>query len=883
MRHSLAAALGVGIGMMAAREAAAYGAGVPLVTGKFITPIGTQANVGSFPVNMTLSDDQQYVLVTTCGLRSQLASIRVSDGSLAHSLPFYFEPLVTDQPEGLYYGLAFGPPSLLGTARVYASRGSQDKITLYDVTSGGIILPTIFEGCLDPAPPAPPNYPNQPYCIAGIAFSSDRTRLYSIHNETYKDPFGGPTDLKGSMSIFDTSNDTRLSQLNLPGFPFAVVPITTGTFKDRRLYISSERDNLVSIVDPSVPAVIGSILVGQHPMAMALSPNQSLLYVANANSDSVSVVSTSLNHVIKTISLRPPGTTYLGCSPSGVTVSPDGTRLYVALADLNAVAVVNTATYALLGYIPTGWYPSSVLVSPDGTKLFVANAKGLNARTPNSFSYDPLLNKETYILNDLEGTVSTIAIPTAQQLSAYTGVVLANNRLTGPAPVTLANPGIKHVIYVIKENRSYDQVMGDIPRGERDISLNLFGAAYTPNQHNLALRFAQFDNFYCCAEVSSQGWNWTVGAMCSTNDERNTNYSYTHILGLIEKNPVRNYDFEGLNNYFPVDRAGLNDIGAPPTGYIWDHARNRGKSVRNYGCYLTGLDNTFGITNVPNFGYGDNQPTKRSLLDITDTNYRRFDLGYADSDAWVHYNCPAPIQMQTFGQYQAKSRIEEWRREFQQSVVRRNMPDLTVLRLPRDHTVGTKTGYSAAGAMIADNDYAVGQLVETVSHSPYWTSTAIIVVEDDAQFGGDHVDCHRSFAQVISAYTLPNLLDSRFYNTASAVKTIEQLLNLPPMGQYDAIAEPMRVFANTIVNGAPYTATIPAQDIICRVNQSSDYRSADSNRLFSRYMEESAPDMEMNDIMWGFVKGAKTRKPAALLKSLRQAAQQAKHEADDDD
>lgn len=848
------------------------GEGLPLVTGKFITPVGTQANVGSFPVNMVLSDDGQYVIVTTCGLRSELASIRVSDGALVHHLDFFISLLATLQPEGIYYGLAFGPPNIFGGMRVYASRGSQDRVDCYDVTSGGLIIPTLDPSYEDPAPAPVTGYPNQPYCVAGIAFNSDRTRLYSVHNETYKNPLGGPSDLKGSMSIFDVPTRQRLTTIDLPGFPFSIQPITIGPNKDKRIYITSERDNQVCVVDPSVPAVIGNIPVGKHPMACALSPDQKRLYVADANDDTLWVIDTVLNRMIRSISMKPSGTSLQGCSPTSLAVSPDGTRVYVALGDMNAVAVVNTSNFTVLGYIPTGWYPTSVLLSPDGTKLFVANAKGIAERNPNSFSFDPLMNTSTYILNDLEGTVSMLPIPSAGQLAAYTSIVLANNRLAGPLQLTFPNPGISHVIYIIKENRSYDQIMGDIPRGNHDISLNLFGQAYTPNQHALALRFAQFDNFYCCAEVSSQGWNWTVGGMCSPYDERNSNYSYTHILGLIDLLPVRNYDYEGTNNYFPVDRVGLNDVGAPPTGYIWDHAKNYGKTVRNFGCYLTGLDNTFGITPVPTYGYGDNQPTKKTLLTITDYNYRRFDLGYADSNAWVAYNCPAPVQLQHFGAFGSRSRFEEWNREFQQCVQLGKLPQLTILRMPRDHTVGTKTGYSAAGAMIADNDCAVGEVVDAVSHSPFWLSTAIIVVEDDAQFGGDHVDCHRSFAQVISAYTIPNTLDRTFYNTASALRTIELLLRLPPMGQYDAIAEPMHVFATTPVNAAPYDAILPAQSIISQVNGSNDYRASDSNRLFSNFQEESAPDLEMNDILWGAMKGSKARKPQALLKSLRQAA-----------
>jgi hypothetical protein len=376
----------------------------------------------------------------------------------------------------------------------------------------------------------------------------------------------------------------------------------------------------------------------------------------------------------------------------------------------------------------------------------------------------------------------------------------------------------------------------------------------TPNLHALAERFVLLDNFYCAAEVSGDGWNWSTQAMANEYDARNVVYGYT--------GKARSYDYEGSNQGVPVDLLGITDVARAPGGYIWDDCARNKTSFRNYGFFTDDFDLPRESAESGTKGL-KNAPTKKALTGKTCDDFREFDLMFADSEAWVKYGLtPAPKQMAKYGSHDDPSRITTWRREFDNYVKNRNLPRFQMVRLGRDHTSGTTAGIHSPRAMVADNDYAVGQLVEAVSRSPYWKSTAIFVVEDDAQNGYDHVDAHRSIAFVISPFVHQGTKDSRFYNTPSVLHTIENLLGLPPMNLYDASAPILAIFGEKSENDAPYTAILPDKAIIGEVNASSAYRSGDSARLVSRYKEESAPDEELNDILWHSIKGRYVMAPA---------------------
>ncbi len=822
---------------------------IPLVTGKLITPQGRQTNVGSFPANLLLSPDGRFVVVTNVGYRQYVSVLSAEDGRLISQVGFNAQR--TDDPkrkEGLYYGLAFGPVSG-GTTTVYAARGVEDKVSVLTLAADGTLQNT--GKTLDNPSGVPGGI--LPNSVAGIALNGSGSRLYTANNT------GNPLNrMRGSLTIVDTAANKRVAQVEMAGYPYAVAAVTQGRSADKKVYVTSEQRGTVSVIDPAAGRVSKEIETGTHPMALLLDKSQARLFVANAGSDTISIVRTYTDAVERTLLLRPDDVRGLpGATPTGLALSPDEKRLYVTLADMNAVAVVDLPGGTLAGYIPVGWYPTAVAASRDGKRLFVANAKGVNVRNPNSKPVVPG-ERSQYIQNIIEGTVSTIDVPDATTLRPLTARVIINNRvapnLNERASALLKNPGIEHVIYVIKENRTYDQVLGDLPQGNGDASLCLFPRAVTPNQHALAERFVLLDNFYCCAEVSADGWNWSTSGMISEYTARNTVYNYAQ--------RGRPYDFEGQNNGVAVDLLGIPDVARAPSGYIWDHVAKAGLSYRNYG-FFTAFPPPKEITLPPNFpGSKENEPTKKALVPHTDLNFRLYDMTYADSDAWVIHNAPAPNQMKEYGAHKAPSRFAAWKREFDAYVKNNNLPRFQMVRLPRDHTSGTAPGAHSPRAMVADNDYAVGQLVEAVSKSQYWKKTAIFILEDDAQNGFDHVDAHRSIAFVISPFIKKATRDSRFYNTDSMLRTMELLLGLPPMNQYDAIAAPIAVFDPAAANDAPFEAILPAREIVAEVNKSTAYRAKDSARLLNPLKEESDPDEELNDILWHALKGKNTPKPA---------------------
>ncbi len=819
---------------------------LPLSTGKFLTPQGTQTAVGSFPANMILSPDGKWVVVTDTGAREFLSVLDATNGQLVSQIAL--DGGSGGQRPALYVGLAFGPTGSDGALLLYASRGPEDKVALYTLGATGKLTDTGRR--LDDASSLPVEAKAaRPNFLAGLAVSADGRRCYAVHNET-----SAYTDYKGSVSVIDTATNRVLGKVTTPAFPYAIAARTED--KGDTVYVASERDGVVSVLNVAqsdAPALTQDIKVGDHPMALLLDKAQRRLFVANASSDDVSILDTDTNRVTRTLPLRPAGGTPLpGMTPTGLALSPDEAHLYVTLGDWNAVAVVDLKTNRVAGYLPVGWYPTAVVVSSDGNRLFVSNAKGDQTRNSNR----PYGKRDTYIENILEGTVSLLPVPKAESLKSGTAQVLANNRFSpdgkiadDPARTALTQSGIKHVVYIIKENRTYDQVLGDLPQGNGDASLVLFGRAVTPNLHALAERFGLYDNFYDCAEVSADGWNWSTSGMTSEYTARNVHFNYS--------GRGRGYDFEGATNGSPVDLLGMKDVAEAPGGYLWDQCRKHGRSYRTYGCFTAFDDLKDPKGHLLALA---NTPLKKALIGHSDDNFLRFDMNYPDSEAWQQHTA-IPGMMTKFGKFDAPSRYSEWKREFDQFVKEGNLPQFEMVRLPCDHTAGTKPGSRSPRAMVADNDYAVGQLVEAISHSPYWKDTAIFVLEDDAQDGQDHVDAHRSINFVISSHLIRGTVDHHFYNTDSVLHTMEVLLGLPPMNQYDATAPLFPGFGPTPVNAEHYAALLPTQSILGEINTATAYRARDS-RLLDFTQADHVPDGLLNDILWHSIQGVNTPMPA---------------------
>ncbi|MDX2064229.1 MAG: alkaline phosphatase family protein [Fimbriimonadaceae bacterium] len=790
-------------------------------------------DVGSLPVNMRLSPDGKYVAVTNAGFRQQISVLDSRSGKLVSKVEF--NEGRRGNKDALYWGLNF-VQSPGGPTHLWVSNGVQDKLTRFTLTADGQLTDRI-----EREDKAPNDTTGLPYHFAGVAATAEG--VYHVTNQSHH-----MNDFTGKLVVWTGESAEPAKRIDVGGFPLDVCALPDG-----RVSVSSEMDGGVYFIQPA-SGEKKFIATGENPTHQLVSANKKQLFVANSNSDTISVIDLASGRVVRSILIRPGAMRGLpGFTPLGIAQDAKTGMLFVAVADLSAVAVVNPAKGDVLGYLPVGWYPSAVAVSPTG-QLFVANGKGVDAMHPNG---KPVGALGTYGPNIIEGNVQRIDLADAMaKLKEHTQTVLqlanASDKYVKATESAFVRPPIEHVIYVVKENRTYDQVLSDLPKGNNDKSLLLFGRDVTPNQHALAERFTQFDNFYVCAEVSADGWNWSTSGMANEYVMRN---SFTNYSGR-----GRNYDFEGQVNGTPLDREGKHSPAKNPGGYLWDAAAKQGVSYHNYGFFVTtSVRRKFGEKEM---NIKDNEAAVAKLVGHTSADFRKYDMSFADSEAWVKHGLPkAPAQLASYGAKNDPSRMTTFIREYEAFVKSGKMPKLMTVRLGRDHTSGTTPGQPSPRACVADNDYAVGQLVELVSKSPYWKKTAIFVLEDDAQAGFDHVDSHRSIAFVVSAYNRRGLLESRFHNTDSMLRTLSHLVGVKPWNQYIATAPLMNVFDKSPVNSEPYEAILPSKEIVGEVNTRTAYRANDSARLISLYQEESLPDIELNDILWGAIKGANAPRP----------------------
>jgi YVTN family beta-propeller protein len=883
-------------------QPAATAADTPLSTGRLINPDAlSKQNVGSLPVNLVPSADGRYALSTDGGYRQALWAIRTADGQGVSHVAFPnvkgANAKADQKTNGLYYGLACAP------GLVYAAQGGHDHIAVLTLDDAGQLK-------LDHAfPTKKGDFPT------GLALDA-HGRLYVANN----DPGASPEKPKpSSVAVYDAATGKELGRYafadsfgGTPNFPLALTVTTDG----KKLYVGSQRDAAVYALDTADPAAIkpiAKIETGAHPVALLLDKAQARLFVANAHSDTISFVDTRTDAVTGTVLLRPDiARSLAGATPTGLALSADEKRLYATLGDMNAVAVIDVPDVELDGYLPAGWYPSSLVVAPDGKRLLVANAKGTTLRYPNpplppAATRPARTNRRTGVPaqqspnNLVEGNVISVALPAKADLKKLTEQVLEYARLT-PRFINDANPlkaiglqagKIKHVLYIVKENRTYDHVLGDLKQGNGDERYTAFPRKITPNQHALAERFVLMDNFYDSGEVSGDGWTWSTQAMANEYTIRNVPYQYS--------GRGRVFDYEGTNNDlltggFPatgpdgkplsdVYKQGAKpfpDVAEAPGGHIWDLVRKHGLSMRNYGFHMSnGVKTPDGRTVLPdNYPASAGlQPGGRDLAGITNVDYRKFDTNYPDSEAWKIYHDRTKddrFKWKTtqFGHYQSPSRFTEWNREFQQMLAKdatgAAVPNFMTIRLPSDHTAGANPGMKSPRAMVADNDFGVGQIVEAVSHSPIWKSCAIFIIEDDAQNGPDHVDAHRSVCYVISPWIKRGSVDHTFHNTASCLRTIELLLGLPPMCQYDAIARPILTWDTAPTNAEPYTAILPPAEIIGDTNPMKGEAKPQSPEQV-QLMEESekmdftvadrAPADKLNEIIWKMTYGPSAQLP----------------------
>jgi len=632
------------------------------------------------------------------------------------------------------------------------------------------------------------------------------------------------------------------------GDDFTAESSGTDTVIDPRTGVAST--GTVSVVDLAKGVVIKEVEVGLHPSGMALAPDGKTLYVANANSDSVSAIDVEKAEVTATISTKPMADLPVGSAPNALTVSTDGKKLYVANGGNNAIAVIDIATEKLEGLIPTGYYPSAVALSGQG--LLVANLKGVGARGTD-FGFATTIRTTRHgghNVYDYAGSISIIPPPSSEELKNYTLQVAANMRLPNmqlpnltaagaasgepkyvPVPMRPGERSLfKHVIYIIKENRAYDQVLGDLKGGNGDPSLTMFGAEVTPNHHALAEEFVLLDNLYCNGMLSAEGHQWT-------DEGYATDY--------IEKN------MGGFNRSYPSD--GTDPIAYSPAGFIWDAALRHGLTFRIYSEFLKGQ---LGMEPHKSWqelyeAYKRNNHSTRflqktemlSLMPYVDWGYPAFDLGVPDV-------------------YRGQELANEIRR-FEQNG---DLPNLMVVQLGNDHTSATQEGAPTPRAAVADNDLALGQIVEALSKSKFWKDTAIFVVEDDPQDGVDHVDGHRTVGFVVSAYTRRRYHDTTFYNQNSILRTIELILGIDPLTQFDLAANPMLALFQPNPDLTPYAAKqnqIPLDEFNPKRSElhGAALRDAELSARMDFSVADDADDGVLNLILWHATKGYETPYP----------------------
>jgi YVTN family beta-propeller protein len=618
---------------------------------------------------------------------------------------------------------------------------------------------------------------------------------------------------------------------------------------------------------------IKTIETGLHPSGMVVNKSGRFLYVANANSDTVSVIRTHDDKVVETIKCRPDNRLPFGSGSNALALDPSEMTLYVANGSNNCIAAVQLGTGTndfdgkvdkltfVLGLIPTGWYPGGIALSADGKRMFVANIKGHGSLDPKRSAKKGGLNSHDHL-----GSVSIIEVPDRNELANYTAEVNANNRLaaslTGldaprpnqkpvPVPERHGEPSVfEHVIYVIKENRTYDQVFGDIKEGNGDPKLVMFGAPVTPNHHALVRQFTLFDNFYCSGVLSADGHSWVNTAFVTDYLERS---------------------FGGFTRSYPYE--GSDPLAFAPTGSLWDNALLHMKTFRNYGehCKTTYTPAKASWSDL----YADFKAgTKKVKIDVKPN--------MASLNPFSHPNYPG-FPLTTPDVYRAKMFLDEFK-EFEKKGA---FPNLTYVFLPCDHTNGTKPGSPTPRAMVADNDLAVGQIVEAVSKSRFWQKTAIFIVEDDPQNGFDHVDGHRTVALVISPYTKRKVVDSTNYNQTSMVKTIELILGIPPMNQLDLSATAMRHCFQAEPDLTPYTC-VPNLIALDEMNpplkalKGQALVWAQKSMALNLETEDRADEDTFNRILWHATRGDAPY-PAEYVGRRSPARQHLEVEVDDDD
>ncbi|QEH32417.1 Phosphoesterase family protein [Aquisphaera giovannonii] len=793
--------------------------GFLLPNGWTVSPAGRQVSTTDLPLNIIPMPDARHALVATSGYNAhELSLVDLQKG----------EVVAKRSTAQSWFGLALAADG----RRAWWSGGGGRSILAFDIEAG-----EPGKAAIRPAPGELSDETKRQgaekpkaHFRSGLLLDPARRRIVSLDIQS------------GTIAAIDPETGREIRSARAGIRPYDAALSRDG----KAIYVSDWAGRAVLVLDAEDLKTTAKIAVGEHPNQVAVHPTDGRLFVACASSNCVSVIDARRGAVVETIHTALFPKAPEGSTPDALAIAPDGKTLYVANADNNCVAVIDVAEPArsqVKGFIPTGWYPTAVAVTPDGRSLLVGVGKG-NRTKPNPRRKEaekPRAGDEAgaprrmlpfpYIGTTLSGALSIVPIPDDAALAAHTEKVYRNcpysDRLLAASPhpertaipTKVGDPSpIRYVLYIIKENRTYDQVLGDLPRGDGDPSLVMFGREVTPNHHKLAEEFVLLDNLYCNGHVSADGHPWSTMAYNTDYIARNWALTYSSRKGIEDDEEA--------------------DLAKAPSGYLWDASARAGISYRSYGEY----------------GRRVSQPDGTLKME-------------AAVPGLVGHVCPDYGVAKVPGKkVRDTENAETFLREYRAFEEAGTMPRLIVMSLGEDHTTGTRAGTFTPQACVASNDLALGRIVEAVSHGKHWAETAIFVIEDDAQNGPDHVDAHRTVGLVISPYTRRKHLDSSQYSTTSLLRTMELILGLPPLSQHDAAARPMFASFTDRADLAPYSHE-PARIDVDAVNAPTAYGAERSAKMdFDEY--DRIDDFELNEILWRSVKGPDAPVPPAARRAI---------------
>lgn len=760
------------------------------------------------PLAMALAPGGARGIVILGGWREQ--GVQVVESATGRVLQTLIQPAA-------FVGVAFSPDG----RSFFASGGNQDVVYRYAWDGEAAQLADSIVLAIKAAGAGGSRYP------AGLAISRDGRTLFVAEN------------LADSLAVVDLASKRVMQRVATDRYPYGVAVAANGT-----VYVSAWGSNNVLVYDRRNDTLTRAtrIPAARHPSSLILNADATRLFVVSGSTDRVVVIDTKTRRPMQSVLADTiPHGSREGSTPNALALSADGTRLYVAEADANAVGVFDLSDSTsgvasargddrLAGRVAVGWYPTAVLIA--GDQLLVANGKG-NGTAPNAEGPTPAHGRtpgmREYTLGQLSGTLSRISIASladsllgehsarVARLNGWVDPPHSRDERSAGSSVAHAYPPFTHVIYVIKENRTYDQVFGDLGIGDNDPSLLFFPRHVSPNHHQLAERFGVYDRFFVNAEVSPDGHNWSTAAYVTDYGEKTIPSNYS--------NRGRDYDYEGTNRGWGVEHIPEDDVNEPAAGYLWNLAERAGISFRNYGEFVVADVKKNGKNGDDTVYIGD----KRFLSSHTNESYPGFDLDIPD-----------------------QRRLDVWLAEFASYVKKGTLPALEIVRLPNDHTAGAVAGKPTPAVYFADNDLALGRMVEALSASPYWKNTVIFVVEDDAQNGPDHVDSHRAPFLVISAYNRAGVFH-RWTNTTDVIATISGILHLGHLSQFDAFGRPLNDVFSQTPDTTRYRAIVP--DVPADARNAKGTTNARESARLDLTEEDRADENSFNHILWRAIKG----------------------------